>query len=46
MNHPLAICFVISLMGFLIAMTKIPEMPRCPLCGKTREHATNCPTKK
>lgn len=28
----------------LLAINEIPTMPKCPFCGKTREHAKNCST--
>lgn len=46
MNHVLALCFVVAIMATLVAITHIPQMPRCPFCGKTREHARNCPTQR
>jgi hypothetical protein len=41
-----ATCLVIAVMALLVAVTYIPQMPTCPFCGKTREHAYDCPTQR
>jgi hypothetical protein len=41
---PTCVCIFAMFVGLMIA--RIPDMPRCPFCGKTREHATDCPTKR
>lgn len=46
MSHWLPLCVVIFAMYVGAMMTHIPTLPRCPFCGKNREHAKNCPTQR
>lgn len=42
----LAICICLFAMLVGIQIAHIPHLPRCPFCGKTREHARDCPSRR
>lgn len=42
----LALCVCIFAMLVLVEVAQIPHLPRCPFCGKHRQHADDCPSQR